>query len=191
MFNVVPLSFGFYTVYLPVRTQLGSWYVFCASACLYNIYYSNYISSNGNGVISQLSNFGALRFYTSDSDHVICCYSICPLLYLYMIYHVRNFKTRILSFKFLSKSDHSYITVAPDSSFLLLHCSSDWSHVSHSSFCVCKSYIFKSGGFPIITFVFVFWRLGSLLMRLHTKMRPRKWRDEIGEFTVHYKCCAM
>ena len=62
MCNVVPLSFRFYTVYLPVRTQLGSWYVFCAGACMYNIYYSNYISSNGNGVISQLSNFATLQF---------------------------------------------------------------------------------------------------------------------------------
>ena len=56
------LSFRFYTVYLPVGTQLGSWYVFCASVCIYNIYYGNYISSNGNGVISQLSNFATLQF---------------------------------------------------------------------------------------------------------------------------------
>ena len=62
MCNVVPLSFRFYTVYLPVGTQLGSWCVYCASACLYNIYYSNYISSNGNGAISQLSNFATLQF---------------------------------------------------------------------------------------------------------------------------------
>ena len=27
----------FYTVYLPVRTQHGSWYVFCSRTCLYNI----------------------------------------------------------------------------------------------------------------------------------------------------------
>ena len=33
----VPLTFSFYTVYLPVGAQPGSWYVFCSSTCLYNI----------------------------------------------------------------------------------------------------------------------------------------------------------
>ena len=45
---------------------------------------------------------------------------------------------------------------------VLLLTKPDWSHVSHPSFYVCKCYIFKSGGFPIITFVFVFLMPGKL-----------------------------
>ena len=107
-------------------------YSVVALACItYNIVIT---SPNGNGVISHLPNlpnFDALCFYTSNSDHVIRCYnmflaiiySTCPLLYLHVIYPVRNFKTRILNLNFcrnlmalilaLLQMLHSTLCVAP------------------------------------------------------------------------------
>ena len=51
----------------------GMYSVVALARITYNIVLT---SPNGNGVISRLPKFDALRFYTSDSDHVIRCYNV-------------------------------------------------------------------------------------------------------------------